>query len=240
MFAPRRRACSISSSTTMPAPSPSTKPSRSLSNGRLACAGSSLRVDSAFIAANPPMPSGVIAASAPPAIIASVSPMRIDFTASPMACADVEHADTGDQFGPLHPYLMVTSPGAMLMIIWRMKKGEALLQRLLVLLLQRAQPADPGADDHAHLLGDVALRLVLPDREAALLHRHFGGRKRVLRVEVHAADLPLVDPLLGEEVLHLGRDAGVDPARIEPGDGSHTGLAGEHRLPVLVHAGSQR
>ena len=108
----------------MPAPSPSTKPSRSLSNGRLACAGSSLRVDSAFIAANPPMPSGVIAASAPPAIIASVSPMRIDFTASPMACADVEHADTGDQFGPLHPYLMVTSPGAMLMIIWRMKKGE--------------------------------------------------------------------------------------------------------------------
>ena len=36
------------------------------SNGRLARSGSSLRVESAFIAANPPMPIGVIAASEPP------------------------------------------------------------------------------------------------------------------------------------------------------------------------------
>jgi len=39
------------------APSPTTNPSRCASNGRLACEGSSLRVDSAFIEANPPMPS---------------------------------------------------------------------------------------------------------------------------------------------------------------------------------------
>ena len=38
----------------MPAPSPTTKPSRSLSKGRLACCGSSLRVESARMAANPP------------------------------------------------------------------------------------------------------------------------------------------------------------------------------------------
>jgi hypothetical protein len=118
-----------------------------LSNGRLACAGSSFRVDSAFIAANPPMPSGVIAASEPPAIIASVSPMRIDFTASPMAWAEVEQADTGDQFGPLHPYLMVTRPGGHvddhLEDEERARAVEALLQRLLVLLLQRAQPPMP-------------------------------------------------------------------------------------------------
>src|SRR5205809_215210 len=45
----------------MPAPSPTTKPSRCASNGRLARAGSSLRVESAFIEANPPMPMAVLA-----------------------------------------------------------------------------------------------------------------------------------------------------------------------------------
>ena len=56
-------ACSSDSRIRMPAPSPTTKPSRSASNGRLARCGSSLRVESAFIAAKPPMPIGVIAAS---------------------------------------------------------------------------------------------------------------------------------------------------------------------------------
>ena len=55
-------------------PSPMMKPSRSLSNGRLARCGSSLRVDSARIAANPPTPIGVIEASDPPAIITSPQP----------------------------------------------------------------------------------------------------------------------------------------------------------------------
>src|SRR2546430_1915894 len=54
MRAPRRFACSYSSSATAPAPSPSTKPSRSLSHGRLAAAGSSLRVESARAEAKPP------------------------------------------------------------------------------------------------------------------------------------------------------------------------------------------
>ena len=51
-----------------------TKPSRSLSNGRLACSGASLRVERARMAAKPPTPIGVMAASDPPAIIASASP----------------------------------------------------------------------------------------------------------------------------------------------------------------------
>ena len=50
----------------MPAPSPITKPSRSLSNGREAFSGASLRVESARIEQKPPTPSGVIAASEPP------------------------------------------------------------------------------------------------------------------------------------------------------------------------------
>ena len=76
----------------MPAPSAITKPSRSRSNGRLAFSGSSLRLDSARIALKPPTPSGVIAASAPPATAASMSPRWIQRNASPMACAPDEQA----------------------------------------------------------------------------------------------------------------------------------------------------
>ena len=62
------------SSTTIPAPSPSTKPSRPLSNGREARSGSSLRSDSARMAANAPMFSSMIAASVPPASTTSARP----------------------------------------------------------------------------------------------------------------------------------------------------------------------
>src|SRR5438132_1075025 len=50
-----------------PEPSPTMKPSRSLSNGRLARCGAAFLVDSARRAPNPPMPMGVIAASGPTA-----------------------------------------------------------------------------------------------------------------------------------------------------------------------------
>src|SRR6202035_2095641 len=86
----------------MPAPSPTTKPSRCASNGRLACPGSSLRVESAFIDANPPMPIGVIAASVPPQIIISAAPRSIILNESPIACAEAEHAVA--EFGPRAPY----------------------------------------------------------------------------------------------------------------------------------------
>jgi hypothetical protein len=49
-----------------PAPSPMTNPSRSLSQGLLAVAGSSLRLLNALQAMNPPMPDGITAASAEP------------------------------------------------------------------------------------------------------------------------------------------------------------------------------
>ena len=71
-----------------------TKPSRSRSKGRLACSGSSLRVDIAFMDAKPAMVMGVMVASAPPASIMSASPWRMWRAASPMAWADEAHADT--------------------------------------------------------------------------------------------------------------------------------------------------
>jgi hypothetical protein len=49
--------------------------------------GSSFRVDSARMAAKPPTPMGVIAASEPPQIMASASPREITRNASPTAWA---------------------------------------------------------------------------------------------------------------------------------------------------------
>ena len=68
---------SIDASTITPAPSPRTKPSRSRSQGRDAALGSSLRVDSARMAAKPPTPKGDTVASVPPATMMSASPYSI-------------------------------------------------------------------------------------------------------------------------------------------------------------------
>src|SRR5687768_3681466 len=124
MVAPRFFANSSSSSTRIPAPSPHTNPSRSLSNGRLARVGSSLRVDSARSAANPPMPIGVMEASDPPAIITSASSRRIISKASPTECADAVHAVQVARLGPRALNRIETCPAARLMIVAGMKKGE--------------------------------------------------------------------------------------------------------------------
>src|SRR6476660_5451195 len=124
ILAPRRFANSSSSRMRMPAPSPITKPSRSLSHGRLARCGSSLRVESARMAAKPPTPIGVIAASEPPAIMTSASLRLMISNASPMACADAEHAVQVAELGPLAPNRIETWPAARLMMADGMKKGE--------------------------------------------------------------------------------------------------------------------
>ncbi len=76
----------------MPAPSPMTNPSRPSSNGRLAFSGSSFRTERARRAVKPATPSGVTAASEPPARAASQPPRWIHLKASPMACAPEEQA----------------------------------------------------------------------------------------------------------------------------------------------------
>src|SRR5919201_2172051 len=126
MRASRRRACSSASSTRMPPPSPHTKPSRPASNGRDAFCGSSLRVDIAFIEQKPAIVSGTTMSSAPPAIITSASPRWIRRNASPMAWLPVAHAVTTEEFGPLAPKRIETSPDAMLMMSIGMKNGETL------------------------------------------------------------------------------------------------------------------
>ena len=124
MRASRARACSRDSSTRSPPPSPQTKPSRLASNGREALVGSSLRVDIAFIWQNPAMVSGMMIASAPPAIITSASPRSMRRAASPRAWLPVAHAVTTDELGPLAPKRIEISPEAMLTISIGMKNGE--------------------------------------------------------------------------------------------------------------------
>src|SRR5215213_3232029 len=123
MVAPLAFACLYSSSTMTPAPSPNTNPSRSLSQGRDAVAGSSLREDRARAAAKPPTPRGDTVDSAPPAIITSASPYSIIRPASPMQCKPVVQAVTMARFGPLRPYLIDRCPEIMLMIEAGTKNG---------------------------------------------------------------------------------------------------------------------
>ena len=78
----------------IPAPSPMTNPSRVASKGREAVSGLSLRSESAFMLAKPPIAIGVTVASAPPVIMMSASPYWMERNASPIACALVAQADT--------------------------------------------------------------------------------------------------------------------------------------------------
>ena len=111
----------------MPDPSPMTKPSLFLSNGRLALLGSSFLVDNALAAQNPPMPRGVITDSVPPAIITSASPLWIILYASPIAFVPVAQAVTTHELGPFAPNLMDICPDARFAMSIGIKKGEILL-----------------------------------------------------------------------------------------------------------------
>ncbi len=79
----------------MPAPSPSTKPSRSASHGREAAVGSSLRVLMVRDCAKPAMVIAAMQASAPPATTTSASPVRSIRHAIAIASAPDAQADTG-------------------------------------------------------------------------------------------------------------------------------------------------
>jgi len=67
------------------APSPKTRPLRLASNGRLASVGESLWVDAACMAFSPANITGVMAASTPPAMTTSASPVTSMVRASSRA-----------------------------------------------------------------------------------------------------------------------------------------------------------
>ncbi len=88
-----------------------------MSHGREAAAGSSLRVDIAFIEQKPPTEVGEEPRSAPPASITSASPCWIMRIAVPMEWLEVAQAETAEKVGPFSPLIRLTWPGSMLMMV---------------------------------------------------------------------------------------------------------------------------
>src|SRR4029077_4561835 len=101
------------------------KPSRSLSNGRLAFSGSSLRKLKAFIAEKPATPSGGIVASHPPARKISASPYLIGRQASPSEWPPVAHAETMQMLGPFKSKARETRALAAFPIMLVIANGES-------------------------------------------------------------------------------------------------------------------
>src|SRR5213592_2537722 len=90
MVAPRASARSSRSMTIIHAPSPSTKPSRPLSNGLEACARQSLyAIDTTFIREKPKIMPGVTHASVPPDTITSACPDLRREAAYPIASVEL-------------------------------------------------------------------------------------------------------------------------------------------------------
>src|SRR5512143_2178780 len=124
MRALRRRAWRRDSRIRMAAPSPITKPSRARSKGRDARAGASLNaVESARSEQKPAKVSGVRLASAPPAMITSARPARMQVRAWPRAWALDEQAVEMVWLTPLAPNVIATIPDAELSVIIGMKFG---------------------------------------------------------------------------------------------------------------------
>ncbi len=111
--APRASACAAASTTSTPAASPNTKPSRSASNGRDAASGSSLRFESAPMFASAAKLTGRIALSVPPATTTSTSPCSMRRWASTKAWTPAAQAATEVMTGPRIPFWMLIWQAAM-------------------------------------------------------------------------------------------------------------------------------
>ena len=214
----------------MPAPSPTTKPSRSLSQGRLAWVGSSLRVERARMAAKPPTPMGVMAASVPPAIMASASPRWMMRKASPMEWAEVVQAVAVASFGPLAPYLMETWPAARLMMAPGMKKGEILRgPPFEQAVCSRSMTSNPPMPEP--MWTPTRSCVFGRDLEAGVLHRLLRGGEGEVDEAAHLPGFFFFDEEERVEVLDLGGEADGRTRRVEGLDLGHAAVASEQAFP---------
>ncbi len=136
-----------------------TKPSRSLSKGRLACAGSSFRVDKARRAAKPAHAHRRDRGLGTAGDHGDGVPAPDDLERFPTACADAEQAVHVARLGPLAPKRIETWPDARLMMVPGMKNGEILRgppsSRAHVFAFDRGEAADSRSDEHADVRGVV-------------------------------------------------------------------------------------
>ncbi len=82
--------------------------------------------------------------------------------------------------------------------------ARAFQDQLLVLLAERFQSPDAGADQHPHAIEVQVLRV-----EPAVLHRFLGGGHGQLRIAIRPARVLLVEEMgAGFEILHPARRSG--------------------------------
>ena len=212
-----------------------TKPSRRASNGRLACSGSSFRVDIARMIAKAPKQSGARGASAPPAIMTSASSRAMARKPSPMAIAPEAQLMPLVAFGPVQPnsiaMLQLAAPAKTVSASDGIHRARALGQEVVILLLAMGHAAKGGAHHGADAVGIFPAKV-----ELRILQRHPGGRDAELGKAVEPAGAALLDVVGGVEVVHLARDPGLEHGRVEPGDGADGGAAPVQPVPEPLDA----
>ena len=229
----------------MPAPSPSTKPSRSRSKGREARAGSSFRVLRAVSRLKPVTPKGWIMVCVPPASITSASPRRMISTASPIAWLLAAQAVRQLMFGPWASKRLARCPAGM---FGSCSSSEIGLSSSRPLRVKRPMSSDRAAVEPGdHHFGEAVE--VLLAFAAAGVDAEAGGIERasfrpasataflaaptakrvwrpwilpVFRVLAHVGEVPVAD--LGGDL--RGEIGGVEEGRI-----AHARLAGQQPLP---------
>src|SRR5260221_8916012 len=112
---------------------------------------------------------------------------------------------------------------------------QARVDEYLVVLLDRAQPADTDTNQHADVIG-----VLFGDLEPRLAHRLLGRRDRVLDEGVHLFDVAFFDPVLGIKIPHLACDAGGEIRGVEARYQPDTGTPRHQGVPVLLHSNSER
>ncbi len=240
----RPRACAedARSSTNTPAPSPSTKPSRFLSNGREARCGSSLRVDIARICAKPAMLSGWMHASVPPTTTMSARSSAIRSNPAAIASAPDAHALTvvcTPARAPIsRPDVRSGAVGHIHRDHQRRDPARALLPKDVVLGEQAGHAAYAGADHHRDPGGVEAVLVRAPAEPGigpGLARRH----DRCLLTAVQAPGLhPRQFPARIDR--HRCRDAHAEVGGPVLGQRDDAGPAGEQRLPVAGDVAGQR
>ena len=185
------------------------------------------------MAANPPTPMGVMAASVPPAIITSASPYLMTRAASPMECALVVQAVQVASFGPLALLRMLTCPAARFTMAAGIKNGEILrgppFSRLECSRSMTSKPPMPEP-------------MLTPVRSATffILHLEVGhaqcliaGGDGQMNKARHLARLFFLDELQWIEVLYLGRNLAGELRSVKRGNALHAALARQQRRPHL-------
>ena len=179
------------------------------------------------MAANPPTPMGVMAASVPPAIMTSASPYLMTRAASPMECALVVQAVQVASFGPLALWRMLTCPAARLTMAAGMKKGEILRgPPFSRLLCSRSMTSNPPMPEP--MLTPVrSANSSVSDLVVGHLQGFIAGGDGEVDEAPHLARFFLLDELQRIEVFDFGGNLAGKGGGVEAGDTLHAALAGQ-------------